>query len=43
MASPPSEWHHVALTVGAGQLTLWIDGAEAGSQATAVGDVGRYV
>ncbi|MES1263559.1 MAG: MotA/TolQ/ExbB proton channel family protein, partial [Peristeroidobacter soli] len=33
-------WHHVALTVGAGKLSLWIDGVEAGSQATTLGDVG---
>jgi biopolymer transport protein ExbB len=33
------QWHHVALTVGAGQLKLWVDGAEAGSQATQIGEV----
>ena len=34
------EWHHVALTIGAGKLTLWIDGVEAGTQPTTLGDVG---
>ncbi len=36
----PSEWHHLALTVGAGKLTLWVDGAQAGTAATSVGEVG---
>jgi biopolymer transport protein ExbB len=35
-----SDWHHLALTVGAGKVTLWVDGAEAGSAATSVGEVG---
>ncbi|MBC7974854.1 MAG: MotA/TolQ/ExbB proton channel family protein, partial [Myxococcales bacterium] len=35
-----SDWHHVALTVGGGKITLWVDGADAGSVATSVGDVG---
>ncbi|MES1262826.1 MAG: LamG domain-containing protein, partial [Peristeroidobacter soli] len=34
------DWHHIALTVGAGKLVLWIDGVEAGSQPTAIADVG---
>jgi biopolymer transport protein ExbB len=36
----PEDWHHIALTLGAGNLTLWVDGVEAGSQPTALGDVG---
>jgi len=34
------DWHHVALTIGAGKLTLWVDGVETGSQPTSIGDVG---
>jgi biopolymer transport protein ExbB len=34
------DWHHVALTIGAGKLTLWVDGTNAGSQPTSLGDVG---
>ncbi len=32
----PGEWHHVALTLGAGRLTLWVDGVEAGNQPATV-------
>ncbi|MEO8019350.1 MAG: DUF2341 domain-containing protein [Pseudomonadota bacterium] len=35
-----NDWHHVALTVGAGRLTLLVDGVEAGSQPTTLGEVG---
>ena len=34
------EWHHVALTLGAGSLTLWVDGAEAGRQSAQVAGLG---
>jgi biopolymer transport protein ExbB len=34
------EWHHVALTLGAGKLTLYVDGAEAGNQSAQVAEVG---
>ena len=33
------DWHHLALTVGAGKLTLWVDGNEAGTAATTIGEV----
>jgi biopolymer transport protein ExbB len=33
-------WHHVALTAGAGKLTLYVDGAAAGSAPVPLEDVG---
>ena len=36
----PEEWHHVALTLGAGKLTLWVDGIEAGNQPAQVAQIG---
>jgi biopolymer transport protein ExbB len=35
-----ADWHHLAVTVSAGKVTLWIDGNDAGSQATTLGEVG---
>lgn len=35
-----ADWHHVALTVGGGTLKLLVDGVEAGSTATPVGEIG---
>ena len=35
-----NDWHHVALTVGAGKLTLWVDGVDAGSQPAQPGEIG---
>ncbi len=37
---PLTDWHHVALTVAGGKLTLWVDGAEAGTAATTLGEIG---
>jgi biopolymer transport protein ExbB len=36
----PSQWHHVALTAGAGKLTLYVDGAAAGSAAVTLQELG---
>jgi biopolymer transport protein ExbB len=36
----PEEWHYVALTLGAGKLTLWVDGVEAGNQPAQVAALG---
>ena len=33
------DWHHLALTVGSGELTLYVDGAPAGQAATQAGDI----
>jgi biopolymer transport protein ExbB len=35
-----SQWHHVALTAGSGKLTLFVDGAPAGSAALTVPEIG---
>jgi biopolymer transport protein ExbB len=35
-----SQWHHVALTIGAGKLTLYVDGAAAGSAPVTLQEVG---
>jgi biopolymer transport protein ExbB len=35
-----NDWHHVALTLGAGKLTLYVDGAEIGSQAAESAELG---
>ncbi|MEJ0036267.1 MAG: DUF2341 domain-containing protein [Gammaproteobacteria bacterium] len=34
------EWHHLALRVGDGQMTILVDGAEAGQAAVALAEVG---
>jgi biopolymer transport protein ExbB len=36
----PEEWHHVALTLGAGRLALWVDGLAAGDQPAQVAALG---
>ena len=33
------DWHHLALTLGNGQLTLYVDGAQAGQAAAQAGDM----
>ena len=33
------DWHHLALTLGGGQLTLYVDGAQAGQTAAQAGDI----
>ena len=35
-----SQWHHVAITAGAGQLTLYVDGVVAGSAPVVLQEVG---
>jgi biopolymer transport protein ExbB len=35
-----SQWHHVAVTVGAGKLTLYVDGSAAGSAPVTMQEVG---
>jgi len=35
-----SQWHHVALTVGSGKLTLYVDGAAAGSAPVTPAEIG---
>jgi biopolymer transport protein ExbB len=37
---PTGEWHHLALRVGDGQMTILVDGAEAGQAAVALAEVG---
>ncbi len=37
------QWHHVALTGGAGTLTLYVDGAPAGSVPAALADLGGVI
>ncbi len=34
------QWHHVALTAGAGKLTVYVDGAEAGSAPVTLQEIG---
>jgi biopolymer transport protein ExbB len=34
------EWHHLALTAGAGQITLYVDGVMAGQTASALQEIG---
>ena len=33
------DWHHLALTLGGGQLTLYVDGAQAGQAPAQAGDI----
>jgi biopolymer transport protein ExbB len=40
---PAGSWHHIAVTWGGGKVTLFTDGAEAGSAAAPVGDLGGEV
>jgi len=35
-----SQWHHVALTAGAGKITLYVDGAAAGSAPVTLQEIG---
>jgi biopolymer transport protein ExbB len=35
-----SQWHHLAITVGAGKLTLYVDGVAAGSAAVTPAEIG---
>jgi biopolymer transport protein ExbB len=35
-----SQWHHVALTAGSGKLTLYVDGAAAGSAPVTLSEIG---
>lgn len=37
---PTGEWHHLAMRVGDGQMTIVVDGAEAGQVAVALAEVG---
>jgi biopolymer transport protein ExbB len=37
---PAGEWHHLALTAGSGQLTLYIDGAAVGQSAISLQEIG---
>jgi biopolymer transport protein ExbB len=37
---PLSQWHHVALTAGAGKLTLYVDGIAAGSSPVTLEELG---
>ncbi len=36
----PGQWHHLALTVGANTLTLYVDGAAAGSSPASMAEIG---
>ena len=36
----PSQWHHVALTAGAGKLTLYVDGIATGSAPVTLQEIG---
>jgi biopolymer transport protein ExbB len=39
-ALTPSEWHHLAVRIGDGNLTLFVDGADAGHSGAAVQEIG---